>query len=138
MMSLASIARPTPDWPTVLVLSDYFQDTGRQQWADALRWMARRTKWPRKVRLVSEHEEAKYWWTAGDEADSELPRVFFFGRQTEVFFGHGGYSSNASALYLSVRGDEDSLIEQALVYFCRMREVREKEILFYLELTGDL
>ena len=45
-MELLDICTENPDWPTLLVYSDYLEDQDRLAEAEALRWLHRNQCWP--------------------------------------------------------------------------------------------
>ena len=53
LMTLNDIATIEPDWDRVLVYSDWLEDEGDIETAQAWRWIVRNKRWPRRVRTGS-------------------------------------------------------------------------------------
>lgn len=67
MITLSDISAVIPDWPLVLVYSDYLEDTNDLNTANALRWLYKWDHWPY---FASNHITC--WWCSRDYSNSEL------------------------------------------------------------------
>jgi hypothetical protein len=72
-MTIDDIATAEPDWDAVLVCSDFCEDSGDVETAQALRWLATNKKW---IHFDCEDEELPMWWV---ESPATVARVHGYG-----------------------------------------------------------